>query len=127
MGFFPPIYESIVNILIYIAIAANLLSAKDNEERIKIGVIVVGFFSLLFLFPNDFFLAQTLIAAWLILTGAEMIVSRNVMIVLLALAAILSFAMPWFFFISFLFYIIVLGGFVLGAFRKILGKAKKIA
>ena len=126
MSFFPPLYETIVNILVYLAIGAWLITAKDTEERLKLVVIVIGFFALLALFPNDFFLVQSLIVAWLILTGAEMLVSRYVMLGLLAVTVILSTVMPAFFFINFIFYIIVLGGFILLGFRKILNMVKGV-
>lgn len=127
MGFFPPLYDTIVNFLIWVAVAAHLLSASNNEARLKIGVIVIGFFALLYLFPDDFFLVQTLIVAWLFLTGAEMIVSRQVMFALLGISVALSYFLPGFFFINFLFYFIVLGGFVLSAFRKIVERVKTIS
>jgi len=126
MSFFPPLYETIVNILVYLAVGAWLITAKNSDERLKTVVIVIGFFALLALFPNDFFLVQSLIVAWLIFTGAEMIVSRYVMLGLLALTVILSTVMPAFFFINFLFYVIVLGGFLLLGLRKILNMVKGV-
>lgn len=127
MAFFPPIYETTVNALVFLAIAAHFLSAKDNEERLKLILVVGGFFALLFLFENDFFFVQTLVIAWLVVTGAGMIISKKVAIALLAVSMFAPLTTPWFFLISFAIYVIILGGFIFSALKKIAEKIKTIS
>jgi len=127
MGFFPPLYETVVNILIYVAIGVLMILAENNKARIKLGVAAAGFFALLALFPNDFFLVQALIVAWLVLLDFKMIVSKQIMIALLIIMVAGSFVMPWFFFITFLFYVITLGGFIIGTFKKLISKVKNVS
>ncbi len=126
MGFFPPLYSDAINVLVGIAIIAHILTAQDNDERIKFCVTIAGFFALLFLFENDFFFVQTLVICWLILTGTDLIISKTTAIALLAIILIVSTASPWFFIITFCFYAIILTGFLYSAFRKLSEKAMQI-
>ncbi|GEM_PF-3516788 len=123
MGFFPPIYESIINTLVYLAIGVYFLTAENNEKRVHLLVIVGGFFALSYLFELDFFALQAFIAGWVILAGGQLIASKEVLLAMLLLVVILPASNPAFFVLTFLFYVIVLGGFILGAGKAIATKA----
>ncbi|MEK6941598.1 MAG: hypothetical protein AABW85_01970 [archaeon] len=127
MGFFPPIYSDIINVLVALAIIAHFLTAQDNDERIKFSVTIIGFFALLFLFENEFFFVQTLVICWLILTGTDLLISRTTAIALLIIILIISTASAWFFIITFCFYVIILAGFLYKAFDKIANRVKQIS
>lgn len=120
MPFSPESYEDIVNILIYLAVIAHFLTAENNEKRVYFLVIVAGFFSISAIVGEHagFFASQAVIVAWLILTEAEMIVSRQTMLLILAVVTILPATNPAFFIATFLFYAIVLGGFLLLVVKK---------
>lgn len=125
MGLFPPLYEQIVTILIYFAVIIHFVAADNNSGRLHFLVVLVGFLALSEMFKENFFLLQAILVGWLILVGTKMIVSKEILLIMLVILIVVSVASPWFFFITFLFYVIILGGFVFSAFTKLKKKFAK--
>lgn len=112
-------YNLIVNILIVGAIIVHFLTRRNNEERVYLLVAVVGFFALLYIFSNDWYVAQAFIAAWVIFIGVETIASKTVLLAMLVLMLFVQTTSPLFYLISMAFYAIIIGGFILSAFREL--------
>jgi len=111
------IYQTIIQILIYIAVAILLLTSKGNE-RVKNIVIMIGFFTLDF-FIQNFFVSSTYIMLWLLFTGVKFFVSRELLIGLILLMLVLGFGSPFFYIIALILNIIVLVNFFFSTFRKL--------
>ncbi len=109
----------IMNILIYFAILVHFIAAKGDLARVKFIVIVIGFFAILYLFPENFFYAQAAIALWILFSGFKMVVHNEVIIGLLVLLLILTHFSPVFYIISFFIYLIIVGGFIYSALKMI--------
>jgi len=113
------VYNGIVNLLIFGAIIVHFLTRKNIEERIQLVIVVIGFFVLGAIFSNDWYVAQAFIAAWVIFMGVETIASKTVLLALLALMLFIQTSSPLFYLIAMVFYAIILGGFILSAFREL--------
>jgi|SRR3989344_3428220 len=122
MDLLPESYSQIINLLIYLAIALHFIFAGNNDNRFKFLIVLSGFFALSLFFGDNFLILQPFVIGWLILTGTKMLFPKEIMIGLLALLVILSATSPIFFTLMFLFYIVVLLGFIFTAFSKA-GKA----
>ena len=112
-------YDLILNILIFFAIVVHMLVCKNNTQRLHMIIIVIGFFAILYFFEANFFIAQTVIVMWVIFNNLETMVSRTFLILLLVGLLFISYSSPLFYFITIIFYVIVLAGFILSAFREI--------
>ena len=108
----------IMNILIYFAILVHFIAAKGDIARVKLIIIVIGFFAILY-FSQNFFYAQAAIAIWVLFSGFKMVVHREIMIGLLVLLLILTHFSPVFYIISFFIYLIIIGGFIYSALKLI--------
>ena len=108
----------LMNWLIYGAILIHLIKAKGDLARVKLIIVVIGFFAILH-FSENFFYAQAFIAIWVLLSGFKLLVDNRIMIVLLVLLLILTYFSPVFYFISFFIYLIIVGGFIYSAFKEI--------
>lgn len=107
--------------LIAVAIVIHFVARRTAMERLHLIVIVAGFFATLYIFQDNWFVAQTFIVIWVILSGARLIISRNVLIAMLAIVLLLSFSSPVFYFAAVIFYTIVVGGFILSSLKEIRG------
>ncbi len=116
MAVFPLWYENIIDILVYVAVIFIVITAKDDENRLKYIIAVAGFFAIAYLLPVHFVPMRAFIAAWLILVGIPLIISKEMALLLLLIATLLPASNPLFFVINFLFYVIILGDFLHYAF-----------
>lgn len=122
MGFFPSIYETIIDLLIYVVILLLFLTAENNEKRFHLVIAVAGFFTIKSFFPNDFFLGQAFFVGWVTLMDIKLIVSKKTMLILLAVMFFLPLTSPFFYVISFVFYVVVVIGWIIQGFSKVTGK-----
>ena len=116
---FIPLYTLAATAFIYLAIFIHFVYAKSMADRLKFIVVVAGFFAI-----NayvDFLLAQFFVVVWVVVTGTPMLLDKTTALVLLAIAALLPADNALFTVISLALYAIILGGFVLGAFKKVTG------
>jgi len=118
MEAFFALYKLVVNILVNLAIVVYFFTAKDNSERFTFVVAITGFYALDAI-AGDIFLAQFFIAAWLVLMNRPMLISKHLVLGLLALAAVVQTYSPEFIFVSAVLYIVILWGFLYGAFGKL--------
>ncbi len=118
MEAFFAIYKLVVNVLINLAIVIHFFTAKDNSERFTFVVAITGFFALDAL-VGDLFLAQFFVAAWLVLMDRPLMISKHLVLGLLAVAAVVQTYSPEFIFVSAVLYIVILWGFLYSAFEKL--------
>ncbi|MFH1586627.1 MAG: hypothetical protein ABID38_02100 [Candidatus Diapherotrites archaeon] len=109
----------IMNILIYFAILVHFIAAKGDIARVKFIIVVIGFFTILHFFPENFFYAQAAVALWILFSGFKLLVHSEIMIGLLVLLLILTHFSPVFYIISFFIYLIIVGGFIYSALKMI--------
>ena len=115
-----PLYKLAATALIYLAILIHFVYAKNMQDRLKFIVVVAGFFAI-----NsyvDFLLAQFFVVVWLVATGTPMLLDKTTALTVLAIAALLPTDNALFTIVSLAIYAIMLGGFVLGAFKKVAGE-----
>jgi hypothetical protein len=111
-------YSLILNLFIAFAIIIHFLTQRTTLDRIHFIIIVAGFFGILHFFEGNMFYAQSFIVAWLILSGVKMMVSREVMLFLLLVVLVFPSFSPAFLALTFLFYVLVLWGFIYYALKE---------
>ncbi len=112
------VYSLIVNVLSYSAIGIYLVTAKNLDERLQFLVALAGFFAIGGL-VGDVLLAQFFIAAWLVLMNRPLMVPRWMVAGMLGLALVIRVYSPEFLAVNAALYVIILWGFVFGAFKKL--------
>lgn len=99
MAFFSPVYGVVVDVLVLLASLAYLATAKSNEKRLEFLAGLAGFYALIYLFGVDFIALQFFLMAWLIFVGANLIISREMALLMLLAALLLPAVNPLFFFL----------------------------
>ena len=111
------LYNLVVKVCVYLAIAIYFLKAENNDARFKLLIVVAGFFTLSGLIGDEF-LAQFFLGAWLVVMNVPMMIPRNYVLVALVAAALLRVYSPAFIVVSAFLYIIIMWGFLWGAVKK---------
>ncbi|HLC36610.1 MAG TPA: hypothetical protein VJK05_03315 [archaeon] len=106
-----------INVLVYLAIAVNLFKAKGNK-KFHFIVVVIGFFAINY-FIQNFFLASALLAAWFVFEGMESLVSKQLMVLMIAVMIVISPSSPYFYLIALMLYLITIFDFLYHALKKI--------
>ncbi len=110
-------YSAVLTLIIWIAIAIFFFKS-GGVEKLKIILIVAGFF--LITGSIDFYYAQLFVVIWLILTGIELMISKESALLLVVIAALLPlFGTIWFELIGLTIYSFVIFGFVNNAFKML--------
>lgn len=69
MPIFAGEYELFINVFVGLAVLIYFVTAKDNEKRVHLVLVLAGFFALSYLFGLNFFVLQPFILGWLVLSG----------------------------------------------------------
>ncbi len=119
------VFRLAVSLLIYGAIAINIISRKDLE-KLYFLFMLAGYYYVSTV-VNDFFLATTFITMWFIVVGVDFFVPKYVLIAMLALLLFLDYANPLFFFIAIILYVVTTTNFIFSSFRLLAAKKGKAA
>ena len=111
-------YGFVLNIFIALAIIIHLLTKHSTRDRIHFLIIVIGFFSILHFFEGNMFYAQSFIVVWLVVSGIKMMLPQEVLLILLLIVLVFPLFSPAFLILTFLFYILVIWGFIYSAFKE---------
>ena len=111
------LYNLVVKVCVYLAIAIYFLKAENNDARFKLLIVVAGFFTLSGIIGDEF-LAQFFLGAWLVVMNVPMMIPRNYVLAALVAAALLRVYSPAFIAVSAFLYIIIMWGFLWGAVKK---------
>lgn len=126
MALFPPVWNALIDVLVYISMILFFLTADNNEKRAYFLVVWAGYFAILYLFlpVHGFYLFEAVFTLWLLLVKIPLLFSRELTLALVLLTLILPLDNPLFYFLAFIFYTIILGDFVIGAFMSLNKKLK---
>ena len=109
--------ELIITLAIYLGILINIFTRKGSDQLMFV-IALVGYFSILF-FIQNFFLATIFITMWFVFIGYEFFVSKEILLGLFVLLALLDYSNPLFVLFALVVYVITTANFVFSSFRRI--------
>lgn len=116
LGEFLKYFEFYAQVLVWLIIVIYYIK-PGKLNRIHLTIIVAGFLILTNVF--DFFLAQYLVIAWIIVNGTEIMVGKYLGLTILIIIIILGPGSFVYYFLSLVLYIIILASFTFSAVKKV--------